>query len=340
MSYVNFNKSGPSILRLNSAVQSPKLRMSGHYTVRKINAETKQVVQELQFDNAITNIGLDRLGANGTAAGHVMGNCYIGTGTAVPAITDTQMSVYGATSTSKLGQTNQSDVGVDHYCYCAITHQFTPGTATGTWTEVGVGWSSSPTTNYLWSRQLFLDGTGSPVAVTVLSMEYLEITYEVRLYPYLTELSGTLALAGGGTYGYKMRARPVSYWTVFANYGGAVMNVNVVSVLGSTAAGATASFPVSLTAQAPTVSAGSLQQANLPSSSIGTYTPGTFKNTSTSGTLPTTGGNFASGILAAYFYNQDGGGISVYNLIIFDTPIPKTSANTVNFTAEISWSRY
>ena len=72
-----------------------------------------------------------------------------------------------------------------------------------------MGWAASGS---LFSRALILDSEGDPTTITVAADEILDVTYEFRFYPRLTDVTGSVTLTGniGGTYDYVMRAASVT----------------------------------------------------------------------------------------------------------------------------------
>ena len=111
--------------------------------------------------------------------------------------------------------------------------RFDPGDATGTPTEVGVGWLEYPPPNYdeehrCFSRALIVDGAGNPVSITVLADEYLDVTYAMRLYPYMGADSVKSVTLSGSSYTFTTRAVDVAgswrfslpgYPTTFEGFG-------------------------------------------------------------------------------------------------------------------------
>ena len=175
-------------------------QVAGQYTIRKYKADTNELIQEVgPFDNLITDQGLNRVGTD------VFGDrIFIGTGTETPAVTDTQLRTY-------LNHTSYTTVvwnsallqggSPDYWVQGAGTWRFAAGTATGTLTEVGIGWFTSGTTtaanHRVSSRALIVDSGGSPISITVLPDEYLDVTYSLRYYPYVgSDVVQTVVISG------------------------------------------------------------------------------------------------------------------------------------------------
>ncbi|WP_251258216.1 hypothetical protein, partial [Enterobacter hormaechei] len=137
------------------------------------------------------NAGLDLLGT--TDDTYVYTFCRVGSGNTAPAVTDTVLVSQVASSSTQQAINNGVDRSGAFYAWVRRTTRFTTGTAAGTLAEVGV----SPTTSGpLFSRALILDSGGNPTTITVLPDETLDVTYELRLYPTLTDATGTVDIAG------------------------------------------------------------------------------------------------------------------------------------------------
>src|SRR5574337_141503 len=96
----------------------PRVAVSGHFILRRIQ-ESGAVLQELAFDNLITNIGLDRIGyavENGFWKNFI-DSVRVGTGTATPSVSDIALgNQVAATSTVVSGSAIwSSDQTADRY---------------------------------------------------------------------------------------------------------------------------------------------------------------------------------------------------------------------------------
>lgn len=168
-----------------------KVGFSGFYTLAVRKARTNELVRTIgPFKNAITDIGLERC-ATGSAATV----CYYGTGTIPASTSDTQMGAQTGFSGAAFGSTTTRTTSSPYWVQNAITFRFNPTGSNQNLTEVGVGWSTS-STGALWSRALIVDGGGSPVTLTLLADEYLDVTYSLRYYPPLTDSSYSVLISG------------------------------------------------------------------------------------------------------------------------------------------------
>jgi hypothetical protein len=70
---------------------------------------------------------------------------------------------------------------------------FAVGAVVGNVTEVAITQAATGT-GTAFARALIVDGSGNPIAVTVLADEQLEVTYELKHYPPLTDAIATVAV--------------------------------------------------------------------------------------------------------------------------------------------------
>lgn len=225
-----------------------RYELEGRYKVQVVRPDGS-VRQEVEFDNLITNTGLDFIAnppsfpAVGGSGRNVFGYCYLGTGTTTPAYTDTKLGAFG-TAQSINGQTSYTDTyvaGSPTIWQYAITITFSAGVATGTWSEIGVGpvgaatATTEPTGAYLFSHALIVDGVGSPTTISVLSSEQLVVVYTLQLYitntdvtytPFLintTSTSGTLRPSSINSVNSVLPTTGVINQTTFSIYSGATL---------------------------------------------------------------------------------------------------------------------
>lgn len=177
-------------------------KVSGHFTLLRKKANTQDVVQILEFDNLITDTGLNALGTGG-----VVSACFVGSGTAPPAVTDTVLAATVAGTITKVGSISRAlGPAPDYWTSESTTFEFAVGTAAGTLTEVGIGWGTYPGSYGLFSHALIVDSGGSPVALTVLSDEILHVTYTLKVYFETADVVDTLTLSGTD---YTVTMRPI-----------------------------------------------------------------------------------------------------------------------------------
>lgn len=196
--------------------------VSGRFKIEKFKAvdSGNGVIEEIKgsrkvcadwFDNLILDQGLNGLGTRSINAS--LSNCHVGTGSAAPLVTDTSLTTFLAqTSTTQASSEGGQTAILPYYRFLSYTKRFGAGVAAGILAEVGMGWGSS--SSNLFSKTLIKDGGGSPTTITVLADEYLDVTYELRIYPDLSDFTGTVVI-GGITYDYTARVALFSnagYW--------------------------------------------------------------------------------------------------------------------------------
>ncbi|WP_444893452.1 hypothetical protein ACJJIE_02635 [Microbulbifer sp. TRSA001] len=179
------------------------------------------------FNNLILDQGLEFLGHNTShALRHMMGYCHIGSGNSTPSSGQSNLDSRLAVSDDDVDTDTGAVNGDTPYVWRRVVIEFAPGAGTGNISEVGMGWGSD--TSDLFSRALILDTDGNPTSITKLSDEYLQVTYELRLYPPTTDAADTITL-DGITYDVTMRAADVG------SYGGSYTGWSLE--LGSTSSG-------------------------------------------------------------------------------------------------------
>lgn len=120
--------------------------------------------------------------------------CHVGAGTNAALATDTALQTFVASTSTVQAQSFGAQSSPPYYGWSLITYRFAVGVATGNLSEVGVGWGTSGAT--LITRARIVDGMGDPTTITVLGDEVLDVTYELRYYPPLTPVNGTVTLNG------------------------------------------------------------------------------------------------------------------------------------------------
>lgn len=305
-------------------------KVAGKFKLQVRKKHTHELVRDLpEFSNLITDFGLNKLGTSQTTM-----YCYVGTGTTPAATTDTKMRAWKATkqvSSRSMSRTSE----LPYWNATSFFYQFAPGEATGNLTEVGIGISSvssGAADNYLWSRELIVDGSGNPTALTVLADEYLSVAYTLYWYPPLNDFTGSVIL-GGITYNYRARAANITTWSTTDNNPGAANTLNIKAVY----AGATSLGPVT----GSIVGASSSYNVEATRTDV-PYVNGSYTRSSRSVYTPAQA-NLVGGIRAilvgTYFYSGTTFSYQDYQ-IVFDKPIPKNSTVGLTMGFSYSWRRY
>lgn len=312
-------------------IDLPKVGLSGHYKVGVIRA-SGQYEQLADFDNLITDAGLDFIATNGVSAATVY--CRAGAGSAVPAVGQTNLvSQLGSASAS--GTSSATNSGGTPVWFTSLTrvYTFAIGAVVGNVAEIGT--FSAETGGTMFSRALIKDAMGNPTTITILSDEQLVVTYEVRKYPPASDITGTVSISIDGVptnFDYTIRAANV------ATNSGSILWHGTASV-GNFTASVTAANAYETSTLGDVSGTPGFGEVNASSSVTYAYTNGSFYRDQT----PTWGlsaANFATGIGAILFAAVSGGTRNGAFQISFSPKLPKTSAKTLTLTFRISWGRY
>lgn len=167
------------------------------------------------FNNIITNNGKNDFAA--TAYTGISAYCHCGTGSSAEAATDTALGTFVASTNTVQDSSEAIESSAPYFASLTKTFRFGEGVAEGNIAEVGI--STQATTGDLFSRSLVKDGGGSPTTITVLSDEWLDVTYEFRMYPdgvtaggAAEDNTGTVSVSGTN-YDYILRSCNVNNLT-------------------------------------------------------------------------------------------------------------------------------
>ena len=284
-----------------------KIGIKGRFKIDAINTKTgaRRELAPMQ-DNVILTSGLDRIGVG------AWGNyCQVGTGNSTPAITqttlDTRVAGVSRSGSSNTNRSVSSPWSVDF----EQTFNFGEGVAEGVLAEIGLAGGVS--TN-LFSRALIKDSGGTPTTITILSDEYLEVTY-VLTFNFKAGDTAWAFDMGGSPYSGVIRASNADTQTI--------LNTEVEVIADARAydgaIGAEDGSPAGSNASASIVSDSYVSLSNERTATI---------------TLGLNDGNFAGGITALRWRSR----IATYQASI--TPaLVKTSSDIVTFDISTSWAR-
>lgn len=168
------------------------------------------------FKNLITDQGLNYIGnpqfSDGFGTRYINVAVAVGTGTTAPTNADTTLETQGAYYYG--GNTVSTSIsyvaGPPTYWKTVYTYNFGVGDGAGTWSEVGVGYYSGSGDVNVFSRQLIVDGGGSPTTITILSDEILTVVYELRCYFVTSDTAYSFMINGTDSYSGVYRPMRVS----------------------------------------------------------------------------------------------------------------------------------
>lgn len=151
----------------------------GRFKLEAFNPETGERHSTGWFDNLILNNGLETVGTVAPCNG-----CRVGTSGDAVDVSQTSLVAHLAYTNTTTSTVYGWDTVGNEYGYFRRTYRFAAGVATGTLREVGVSYSSS---SGMFSRALIVDGSGTPTPFTVEADQILDVTYELRYYPKITD---------------------------------------------------------------------------------------------------------------------------------------------------------
>lgn len=320
----------PSGRFLEGEVPEAKVGLEGWYTLRAIR-RSGRVTRERTFKveacralppfrNLITDLGLDRFGS--TASGSVYRYCHVGTGTATPSVTDTQLQTFLANVTTSSPETSIANSGPpDYYSYRRFTWTSAIGAlGNNNLTEIGI--SGRSTNGLLFSRELIRDSGGNPAAFPISDDEQLEVTYELRLYPNLNDVPATVMVG------------PNSHDTITRPIGVASTTWGPVT-LGSSGDFVNASLADAVAYSGDLVP----YTASSPSGPLGVASSGA--------TAPYTDGNLYRDVSSTWNISTGNGNIRLVTVrfrcanfqVRFDPVITKLNTQVLTLHQRISWAR-
>ena len=302
--------------------------LAGRYKLTVRHADLRIKHETGWFDNLITDAGLNFKGNNSSW----LQWCFVGSGTAAPADSDTALSSEVASTSTLQAFASAAQSTLPYYGSQTNTYRFAEGAAAGNLSEVGIG-PEAP--DPLFSRALITDSNGDPTTITVLSDEVLDVTYEVRVIPPTTDQTFQVTDSGpaGTVHNVVVRAAEVT----------AAAQSTASTGWGTTAVG-TSAFLLSSAGPQPRVYDGALGAiTESPNGTVGradsqstdAYSNNSLERTG-SAVWGLNGGNFGSGGITAVRF---GFGASGMWQASFDPAILKTSSDTLTLGFKISWSR-
>jgi hypothetical protein len=286
--------------------------VEGIYTFKAVNITTGKE-RELKgiSPNIITNAGLNAIGSSDL----LLNNIVVGTGNSTPVGTDTALGNQVASTSTVQTSSNGCQSTAPYFLYYSVTMRFPQGGAAGNLTEVGMQTSSG----VLFSRALILDSGGNPTTLTILSDEYLDVTYQYRIYPNTTDTNASLTLSGT-TYTVVFRPASISSYTnSYCSYG--------LAYNGSTFTAYNGDIDVITSVPSGTASfTGNYSTVN--------YTSGSKQLTFVL-TAGLDDGNFSGGISAFYMAVNNG----AFQFSV-DPPIPKDNFKILVLNVSLGWDIY
>lgn len=310
----------------NPVLKFPPVGISGHFVVDVIDAKTGDIKQHLDFPNLLTDGLMNALGNGSLRLGNAFTHLDVGSGSAIPQVTDTSLQASLGVRTNFAG--GVADVTLNNttpeYTYRRITRVFTESQVNGNLTELGF-WSAA-SGGTLTNRSLFKDSAGNATTVIKTASDILRVQYEYRLYAPQFDVTDTISINGIPTV-YTIRPQRVQNlagWSILLDDFG---SWNPYSLVHDSD---TLQLRTGLNDATPN---------NNASSSLTPYSAGTFYRDLTITVLPTVG-NYTSGF-GLFTYNLFRQGIDTTTLWQMQLlpRVIKTSDQQFQITIRQSWSR-
>lgn len=290
--------------------------LKGIFNLKFTNVKTGQI-RELEFTNLILNSGLDRI-----AIGNFIAGCVLGSASSTPVVTDTSITgILGSSTTVQaqgVGTANTSTT--PYWCSYYWTYRFIEGVATGNISQVAMAFGTVSAGTTLFSLALVKDSGGTPITITKLADEVLDVTYTLQLFCPSADVTGTVSISGVN---YDYVARPASAAIWAAN--------NPIS-----ASAGVLTYPASSTLGTQlTAPSGSYVQNS--TNTYSTYTAGTFyKDLAIYWDL--NNGNVSGGISCIYIDAGSRWQIQ-YSKTSDSSAIPKDATKRLTLNVRVSWGR-
>lgn len=290
--------------------------LKGIFNLKFTNVKTGQI-RELEFTNLILNSGLDRIAIEG-----FIGGCVLGSASSTPVVTDTSItSILGSSTTLQaygVGTANTSTT--PYWCSYYWTYRFIEGVATGNISQVAMAFGTVSAGTTLFSLALVKDSGGTPITITKLADEVLDVTYTLQLFCPSADVTGTISISGVN-YDYVARPASAAIWAA---------NMPISTSTGVLAYPASSTLGTQLT-----VPSGSYISNS--TNTYSAYTAGTFyRDLAIYWDLDM--GNASGGIRCIYIYAGSRWQIQ-YSKTSDSSAIPKDATKRLTLNVRLSWGR-
>ena len=290
--------------------------LKGIFNLKFTNVKTGQI-RELEFTNLILNSGLDRIAIGGFIAG-----CVLGSASSTPVVTDTSITgILGSSTTLQtygVGTANTSTP--PYWCSYYWTYRFIEGVATGNISQVAMAFGTVSAGTTLFSLALVKDSGGTPITITKLADEVLDVTYTLQLFCPSADVTGTISISGVN-YDYVARPADAAYWAAYnpINTSAGVLAYPASSTLGTQLTQPSGSYIQNYT------------------NTYSAYTAGTFyKDLAIYWDL--NNGNVSGGIRCIYIDAGSRWQIQ-YSKTSDSSAIPKDATKRLTLNVRLSWGR-
>ena len=305
--------------------------MAGEFRVVVKRADGSTKIDTGYQKNLILNQGLDFFGGNNGS--DMMRYCVIGSGNSRPSYTQTKLDtsitgVSGTTYSTKYDYNAETDGNL--YKTNRVCKYSFSGLNNVNVSEVGLASTyGNATTYFLCTRALIKDSQGNPTTITVLSGDILEIYYKLWAVYDTTDKTGKINLldgvGGSVAYNWKLRLAYVTDVIAYRNVGFALGQPT----------GRHCTFNTGDLANITSIPPGS--GSNYTLDGLASYVSGSYKRVN-SQVLTTDQENKSIRTITIAT------AMGVYQIrlgaVADDSPITKSSTQTLTVPIEISWGRY
>ena len=301
---------------------SIETQASGHIWLRK--GKTVEAMEEVaDFPNLILDVGLREMGLSH----EYLKYCSIGTSSVTPNASQTKLlGLLRTTGTDATGEQTgaNSDDPLNPYVWRRVTKRFMPSGSSVNISEIAFGSTSNGSTAF--NRALIKDSGGNPSTITLLGDEYLDVVYELRIYPPMQDITGTLTPTGVDTTPRSYIVRPRGQGGVLTYNSQAGWMVYTMMSPSGSGVDSVHSGPIGSIFSEPSGTKLSFLAYSVmhASGASGIYVL----------SVPLASGNFPSGIRSVV-----AGITSCKYQFQFDPPFMKTAADVFSLTFVHSWGR-
>jgi hypothetical protein len=291
--------------------------LAGRFRLIVRDGSTMEVTKDTGWFN---NLILDQ-GLNEYASPFIHEYCRVGTSNVAPNTAQTALVAQVAATNDKQEYLSGNGGAPTYYGWTRTRFRFSIGAAAGNLSEVGIGKAA---TTGLFSRALIVDGGGSPVTVTVLPTEVLDVWYELRMYVDLSDRVFQLQI-GPVLHDCVLRAANVNTFQTPANNSTSFAQGYTTSqrcTLYSGALGAITGQPAT-----------SIASTNI-SGTVQAYSNNSYRR-ATQFTWGINQPTSAASVRCAHLHNSP-----IQCQVEFTPPIAKTTTNTLTLTFRMTWARY
>ena len=294
-----------------------KTRFEGIYTFKAINVHTNEA-RDLgsvsESPNMIVRGGLNAIGNSSS----LIRTCVVGTDSTTVSFEDTGLGAQIASTTTVQTETYGAQSSAPYFRWFRRTFRFGQGVAAGNLAEVGIKIDNG----VLFSRALIVDSAGNPTTLSILSDEYLDVTYEFRTYAETADLVQNLSV-NGTQYTATLRSANITSGSNYQEYG-------IAHTLNSGS-----SYHVMYNGSIGSVTGNPSGESYTHGRSLrGTYVENAFDRTFIF-SAGLNNANFTGGVKSIYLVTSQGN-----FQVEFSPAIPKNNYMILTIDLTVQWSKY